>query len=104
VPVLPVASVTRLLPTIQIFGSSTPAIDIPSLKPQQADAMQWATSSAPRKPLTTDEAHTIQQTCGSLEGLERATRTQEGRQRLESHLGANVAKGVFEFWDDEWIA
>lgn len=66
--------------------------------------MLWATSSAPRKLLTTDEVDTIQQTCGSLKGLEKATRTQEGRQQLEKYLGPNVARGVFEFWDDEWIA
>lgn len=66
--------------------------------------MPWATSSAPRKLLTTTEVDTIQQTCESLEGLEKATRTQEGRQQLQEYLGPNVARGVFEFWDDEWIA
>lgn len=54
--------------------------------------------------LTALEVNTIRQLCGSLEGLEKATRTQGGRQQLENCLGSEVARAVFEFWDDEWIA
>ncbi len=66
--------------------------------------MPWATTKTPRKLLTVREINTIQQLCGSIEGLEKATRMQEGRRHLEFYLGPDVAKAVFDFWDDEWIA
>lgn len=66
--------------------------------------MPWATTTAPRQLLTAPQVDTIQQICGSLEGLEMATRMQEGRRQLETYLGSQVARAVCEFWDDEWIA
>ncbi|KAK5940575.1 hypothetical protein PMZ80_006992 [Knufia obscura] len=104
VTVLPVAFVNQLLPTIKSFASASPTIGVPCSPVQPATIMPWATTTAPRQLLTAPQVDTIQQICGSLEGLEMATRMQEGRRQLETYLGSQVARAVCEFWDDEWIA
>ena len=104
VPVLPVISIERLVSTIKTFILDTTTIDTSSSEIQEMNVLPWATTTAPRKLLTAQEVDTILQLCGSLEGLEKATRMRDGKQHLANSLGPEVARAVCEFWDDEWIA
>jgi len=104
VPILPVSSADQVIPLIRSIASTTFIAGIPHYQTQPETVIPWASTTAPRKLLTAPEVNTIRQICGSLEGLEKATRMRDGRWQLENCLGQEAATAVFEFWDDEWIA
>jgi len=104
VPILPVSSADEVVPLTRSIASATFTASIPHYQTQPETVISWASTTAPCKLLTAPEVNTIRQICGSLEGLEKATRMPDGRMQLENYLGQEAARAVFEFWDDEWIA
>lgn len=59
---------------------------------------------APIRTLREHDSNIVWDVVGSIRGLEEATRTQDGVEKLSSHLDAKLVKSLVEFWEDEWIA
>ena len=62
----------------------------------------YATTSS--EPLTQHDANILTDICHSIRELEAATRTDSGQATIEEYLNPIVARGVIDFWKDEWIA
>lgn len=103
--VLPVVGSSQAVQVLSSYVDGLTALTTSaSIEPERLTVLSYATTTAPRRLLNHQEVEIICQICGSLEGLEKATRTQEGRHQLEQYLGANTARALFEFWEDEWLA
>lgn len=93
------------MPTLEAFDDSSikPSMS-PAPEPAAARVMSYCTKLAPHRLLNGQEIRVVQQICGSIEGLEKATRMAEGREQLHQRLEPRTAKALIEFWEDEWIA
>jgi hypothetical protein len=62
------------------------------------------TTTAPTRPLSEYDATALGERFLSIQGLEEATRTSDGKSQISQLVGPIVAKNIIDFWEDEWIA
>ncbi|OAL35238.1 hypothetical protein AYO20_05492 [Fonsecaea nubica] len=95
----------RIVPTIERYIQELNKkyeIKIPPM-PMPTTLVAHASTSAPAQPLSAHDANVLTDLCPSIRGLEEATRTNNGRERLAEYLGPVVTKTLVDFWEDEWI-
>ena len=103
--VLPVVGPSQAVQVLSSYVDGLTALTTSaSIEPERLTVLSYATTTAPRRLLNHQEVEITRRICGSLEGLEKATRIREGWHQLEKYLGGNTARALFEFWEDEWLA
>ncbi|KAH0832792.1 hypothetical protein FOPE_01445 [Fonsecaea pedrosoi] len=105
VPILTASSIESIVPTVERYIQELNKkyeIKIPPM-PMPTTLVAHASTSAPAQPLSAHDANVLTDLCSSIRGLEEATRTNNGRERLAEYLGPVVTKTLVDFWEDEWI-
>lgn len=71
--------------------------------PQPAHFWSYATSSAPRQPLSHQDANVLTDLFPSIRDLEEGTRTSHGRKLIRDYFDPGTEQDLVDFWRDEWI-
>lgn len=104
-PALPVPDSSLLFTTLHDYlGRIQPRSKLVPAPPMLTNLIAHATASAPAKPLAEPDRNVVFDIFPSLQGLEEATRTDEGRAQLWDFVGRMPAEDIVKFWADEWIA
>lgn len=104
-PALPVPDSSLLFTTLHDYlGRIQPRSKLVPTPPMLTNLIAHATASAPAKPLAEHDRNVVFDIFPSLQGLEEATRTDEGRAQLWDFVGRMPAEDIVKFWADEWIA
>lgn len=106
IPIILAVNAEAILPTLErhVKESNTetkedsrPILNLTALVAQ-------TTTTAPSQPLSGYDATTLAEKFLSIQCLEEATRTRDGKTQISQLVGPIVAKNVIDFWEDEWIA
>ena len=104
-PPLLMASATKVLPLlekhIQQLKQPLQPTSHPTVLP--TNLIAHATSTAPSRPLSEHDANVLTDLFSSIKEVEAGTRTATGQGIIHDWLDAKTAKGVIEFWADEWL-
>lgn len=103
VPILPASSVKTFKDILDIYANCKPVRVLPmqDARVLVKNAVAHATVTAPGRLLTAREVNIMLQECGSICGLEEATRTSSGQDVLKKHLGVKKAEEVIAFWEND---
>ena len=104
-PAIPVTNAAALLPAIESHIAALqqpPSVTVSRPLPL-TQLIAHATSAAPDRLLPREKANAISNLVPSIGALEEVIRTSEGRAQLCKWTGESTAKGIIEFWEDEWI-
>ena len=73
------------------------------LTPSPTRVVAYATSTAPRQPLSEHNTKILTDLFPSICGLEGGTRTENGRTAIREYFDAVTEQELMDFWKDEWI-
>lgn len=91
----------QVIPTLLTYAASnTMCIPVERKTVSSTEVISYATTSAPLKE---HEACGVQHHFGSIEELERASRSPNFREKLSQLLPPTAVQSMIDFWQDEWI-
>lgn len=71
--------------------------------PPPPGIVAYATSTAPRQPLSDHDATLLAALFPSIRRLEEGTRTSQGRKIIPDYFDPGTEQDLMDFWKDEWI-
>lgn len=99
------SSPENLLSTVERYLGEAAIVIESRLQPLPVPAsfISYATASAPFQPLSQHHTILLISLTSSARMLEGATRSPSAETTLRRHFGAETAKNLVEFWEDEWV-
>ncbi|KAL6715830.1 hypothetical protein ACLMJK_006791 [Lecanora helva] len=102
-PLLPIPTLTDLLPLLKPRTTSSPPNPLPPPPISPLVLLPHLTSTAPGRPLPEHTMNVLSDLCHSIRDVLELVGTEEGKVTLEEWVGAEEARGLVEFWEGEWI-
>ncbi|KAN0084753.1 P-loop containing nucleoside triphosphate hydrolase protein [Elaphomyces granulatus] len=104
IPILPIASSSVFLPSIQEYLNELANPPHLSASPSSPlSLLAHITTDAPYQLLSEHDVNMLSDLFPSLSALSRAVRTQEGCKLLRDYLDEETVKKIVNFWEQEWI-